>query len=93
MGAGGTWFTRAVYPSDCAPMEKGTHRIELVGGDASASPEQAAALVAALERFIAQTTPAPTAHASGLDPWRRAALLEGISREPLLDVPDSWINA
>lgn len=74
-------------------MEKGTHRIELVGGGESASPEQAAALVAALERFIAQTTPAATAQRSGLDPWRRAALLEGVSREPPVDVPDSWINA
>lgn len=74
-------------------MEKGTHRIELVGGGAPASPEQAAALVAALERFIAQTTPAATGPQTALDPWRRAALLEGVSREPLLDVPDSWINA
>lgn len=75
------------------PMEMGTHRIELVSGGASASPEQAAALVAALERFMAQTTPAAGAAENGIDPWRRAALLEGVSREPLTDVPHSWINA
>ena len=77
-------------------MEKGTHRIELLGAGASASPEQAAAVVADLERFIAQTAPAAAglgASVSGLDPWRRAALLEGVDREPLVDVPDFWINA
>jgi len=59
----------------------------------SASPEEAAAIVAALERFMRATAaPAGAPPASGLDGWRRAALLEGVSRDPGDDVPDPWIN-
>jgi hypothetical protein len=48
----------------------------------SASPEEAAAIVAALERFMRATAPASSQQPnSGLpDGWRRAALLEGTSR-------------
>jgi hypothetical protein len=55
----------------------------------SASPEEAAAIVAALERFMRATAPpaSPPAHAP--DGWRRAAILEGISREPQEAV--SWM--
>ena len=43
----------------------------------SASPDQAAAITAAVERFVAETAPeAPSAAA--VDPWTRAALLEGV---------------
>lgn len=48
-------------------------RIEMLG---SAPPAEAAAVVAAVERFIAETAPAPEASAS-VNPWQRAALLEG----------------
>jgi len=51
-------------------------RIELLSGDASDS--EAAAIVAALERFLADTAPAAT----GAPPpsrWQRTALEEGIS--------------
>jgi hypothetical protein len=59
----------------------------------SASPEEAAAIVAALERFMRATAaPADLSPASGLDGWRRAALLEGVSRDSGDDVPDPWIN-
>lgn len=74
-------------------MEKDPHRIELLGIGDSASPIEAAALVAALERFMRETAPTALAPSGGPDPWRRAALLEGVSREPHADVPDSWINA
>ncbi|HEX2015105.1 MAG TPA: hypothetical protein VGN69_00295 [Solirubrobacteraceae bacterium] len=47
-----------------------------------ASPAEAAAIVAALERFMRETAPAPAPAAPPRDPWRRAALLEGVSREP-----------
>jgi hypothetical protein len=55
----------------------------------SASTEEAAAIVAALERFMRTTAPpaSPPAHAP--DGWRRAAILEGISREPREAV--SWM--
>jgi hypothetical protein len=60
---------------------------------AAASAEEAAAIVAALERFMRATAPAPAAADDELDPWRRAALLEGVSRaESWADVPDPWIN-
>lgn len=73
-------------------MASGAQRIELAGLHASASPAEAAAVVAALERFMRDTAPALTP-GQAVDPWRKAALLEGVSREPVVDVPDSWINA
>jgi len=58
---------------------------QLVSG-AAASPEEAAAIMAAVERFMRDTAPPPLALATpgGADsqPWRRAALLEGADREP-----------
>ena len=39
------------------------------------------------------TAPAPAPRAPRqLDGWRRAALLEGVSRESETDLPDPWIN-
>jgi hypothetical protein len=43
----------------------------------SPPPEEAAVVVAAVERFLAETAPAP-APARSTEPWQRAALLEGI---------------
>jgi len=57
----------------------------------SASPEEAAAIVAALERFMRATAPAPTVE-NAQDRWRRTAILEGASRDQRDDVPDPWIN-
>lgn len=45
----------------------------------SASPEVAAAITAAVERFTAETAPAAPPAAEEVSPWRRAALLEGVS--------------
>jgi hypothetical protein len=69
-----------------------------------ASPEETAAIVAAIERFKRATAPAsPPAH-GGPDPWLRAAILEGVAREGgdglrgdlpdpwITDLPDPWIN-
>jgi hypothetical protein len=58
----------------------------------SASPEEAAAIVGALERFMRATAPSSAPAREGVDPWRRAAVVEGISREPQGDVRDPWIN-
>ena len=54
-------------------------RLELKGS--TASPEEAAAVMAAIEQFLRDTTPPPAAEepASG---WVRAARLEAIEREP-----------
>jgi hypothetical protein len=66
-------------------------RVELIA--ASASAEEAAAVVAALVRFMRATAPAPaTEAADGLDGWRRAAMLEGVERDAQGDVSDPWIN-
>jgi hypothetical protein len=51
-------------------------RIELARGNAT--PEEAAAIAAALERFLADTAPAPAA-AEPASGWQRAALIEGVS--------------
>jgi hypothetical protein len=58
----------------------------------AASPEEAAAITAALETFMRATAPTATAVVQSIDPWQRAAILEGVSREPEDDVPDPWIN-
>jgi hypothetical protein len=47
----------------------------------AASPQEAAAVVAALERFLRETAPPPPREA-GPRPWQRAALAEGIERDP-----------
>lgn len=54
----------------------------------AASPEEAAAVVAALERFMRETAPAPAPEPARPSPWVRAALLEGVDREPSAD---PWI--
>ncbi|HEY4428433.1 MAG TPA: hypothetical protein VGN08_09550 [Solirubrobacteraceae bacterium] len=58
----------------------------------SATAEEAAAIVAAIERFMHDTAPAPVASREPADRWRQAAILEGISREHEDDAPDPWIN-
>jgi hypothetical protein len=58
----------------------------------AASPEEAAAISAALETFMRATAPAPTTVVQSIDPWQRAAILEGVSREPEDDLVHPWIN-
>jgi hypothetical protein len=48
----------------------------------AASPEEAAAVVAAVERFLRDTAPPPAPPAPAPNPWVRAARLEGVDREP-----------
>jgi hypothetical protein len=48
----------------------------------TASPEEAAAIVAALERFMRDTASPLAQQADPPDPWRRAALLEGVGHLP-----------
>jgi hypothetical protein len=55
-------------------------RLELRG--TSASPEEAAAVVAAVEQFLRDTAPPVVAAPAGPPPWQRAAILEGVGREP-----------
>jgi hypothetical protein len=52
-----------------------------------ASPEEAAAIVAALERFMRQTAPTPVPPAPRRSAWQLAALHEGVAREPVSPLP------
>jgi len=54
----------------------------------SASPEEAAAVVAAVERFLRDTAPTAVAPAPAPDRWTRTALLEGVQRAT--DRPVAW---
>jgi hypothetical protein len=58
----------------------------------SASPEEAAAIVAALERFMRATSSSAAAVAEGPEEWQRVAILEGVEREEPGDLFDPWIN-
>ena len=62
----------------------------------SASPAEAAAIVAALERFMRDTAPRLAQPVQQADPWLRAAMLEGVARDVYgsrpPDEPDPWIN-
>ena len=60
-------------------------RIEIV--QTSASPEEAAAVAAAIEQFIRATAPPPAPVEEPMNPWVRTALLEGVDREPTV----SWV--
>jgi hypothetical protein len=53
----------------------------------NASPEEAAAVVAALEQFMRETAPRPAPPAPTRNPWQQAALFEGVAREPQLPPP------
>ena len=48
----------------------------------SASPEEAAAVVAALERFMRDTAPTPAAAPERPSGWLEAARLEAVERAP-----------
>jgi hypothetical protein len=56
-------------------------------GGGTASPEEAAAIAAALEQFLIETAPAPQA-AERPNPWQQAALREGIAARQVQ--PTGW---
>lgn len=51
-----------------------------------AGPEEAAAIAAALERFLADTAPALVTDTPATDPWTRSAILEAVG----LTAPTPW---
>jgi hypothetical protein len=59
---------------------------------ADPSPEEAAAIVAAVERFLRDHAAASAAEPEHADPWRRAALLEGVGRAAMPPEGHPWIN-
>jgi hypothetical protein len=60
-------------------------KLSIVAPDAS--PEEAAAVVAALERFMRETAPVPSPPAPRQNPWQQAALHEGVARQPCPPLP------
>ena len=55
----------------------------------AAGPEQAAAIAAALERFLHDTAPVIAPALAGANPWTRAAIAEGLGLQP----PTPWGDA
>ena len=55
-------------------------RLELHGS--TASPDEAAAVIAAIEQFLRDTAPPPAETAAAVNPWVRTARLEGVERDP-----------
>ena len=55
-------------------------RLELRGS--SATPEEAAAVIAAVEQFLRDTAPPPAEPEQRESHWVRAARLEAVDREP-----------
>jgi hypothetical protein len=55
----------------------------------SATPEQAAAITAAIEQFMRATAPPAGSDDERPDPWIRAAILEGVTRDPEFTFPAS----
>jgi hypothetical protein len=54
----------------------------------AASSAQAAAIVAALERFMRDTASAPPTPLLGPEPWTRVAMLEAVGHED--EWPSAW---
>lgn len=53
----------------------------------SASPEEAAAIAAAIEQFLRDTAPPPAPRGPSVSPWLRDSLLENAG---LCDGPTAW---
>ena len=62
-------------------------KLSIVAPDAS--PEEAAAVVAALERFMRETAAPRVASPPARNPWVEAALWEGVARHPVEPAP--WL--
>ena len=62
-------------------------KLTIVAPDAS--PEEAAAVVAALERFMRETAPTPAPPAPKRNAWHEAAFREGVAGQPEEFLP--WI--
>jgi hypothetical protein len=58
---------------------------------ANASPEEAAAIAAAIEQFLRDTAPPPAPAGARASPWLRAALFEGAGLD--CESPGPWGDA
>lgn len=56
-------------------------------------PDEAAAIAAAIERFIAETSPGPSEEVEKIGPWQRAALAEGVgAKASVLEDPEGGLR-
>ena len=70
---------------------RATRRLQAI--PAAATPEQAAAIVAAIERFMRATAPRGGAGpVRQPEPWHRAAVLEGVARDPWGEERHPWLD-
>jgi hypothetical protein len=60
-------------------------KLKLIAPDVS--PEEAAAVVAALERFMRETAPVRAPEPPRISGWQLAARYEAVAREPQLPPP------
>lgn len=51
------------------------------------SPDEAAAVIAAVERFMRETAPVRAGTPERRNPWQAASLREGVERQPLAPLP------
>jgi hypothetical protein len=59
----------------------------------TASAEEAAAIVAAVEHFVRDTAPrGPARDGDGPDPWWRAGILEGVERGARGELREPWLS-
>ncbi|HEX4465514.1 MAG TPA: hypothetical protein VH042_12830 [Solirubrobacterales bacterium] len=59
------------------------------------SEDEAVAIAAAIERFRAETAPAPGTEEDAIGPWQRAALLEGVSAKGTVEESEGgerWLS-
>ncbi len=59
------------------------------------SEDEAVAIAAAIERFRAETAPAPGTEEDAIGPWQRAALLEGVSAKGTVEKSEGgerWLS-
>jgi hypothetical protein len=66
-------------------QKPGRPRIEL--RQSTASPEEAAAIAAAIEQFLRDTTPSPGSAEPPANPWLRAGLFEATGRSSAAATP------
>jgi hypothetical protein len=59
---------------------------------ADASPQEAAAIVAAIEQFVRDSAAPAPAPSRAHEQWTQAALLEAVEHEPGKLLSDPWIN-
>jgi len=61
----------------------------------SPGEDEAVAIAAAIEWFVAETAPAPGGRERPTGPWQRAALLEGVSAKETVEDSgggDRWLS-